>query len=123
MARDTLTEAKAELVALLEAARATFDEAQVHDHQPLLSNLNDGKGVCVFTVRYTRESYFLGVRILISGGWSPADAQARLDEWIPAVEAALTSHYGPIDFTTEFATEDDPYYAATVVLEVGREDF
>ncbi|MDQ3106419.1 MAG: hypothetical protein M3Q68_01250 [Actinomycetota bacterium] len=123
MARDTLSNAKAEIVAELEAAQASFGGAPVFGYQPPVDHLNDGVAVCVFTVGATPTSWRIGVRLLITATVAAADAQALIDDWMPAVVAALSSHYGPEDWVTEFPTEDAPYYAATNVLEVGREDF
>lgn len=123
-ANATLAGAKAQIVAELEAAASGFGGADVFAYLPEQSEYINGKAVAVFTAGYTPTSWQIAVQILVSATVSIKAAQDAIDTWMPAVDHALSKSYGPQAWVVELAaTEDAPYYSATLVLDVGREDF
>jgi hypothetical protein len=123
-ANSSLAGAKAQIVAELRAAQASFGEADVFEYSPDPSEYMNGKAVAVFTAGYTPTTWQIAVQILVSITVNVKDAQDAIDEWMPAIDAALSKSYGPQAWTVDLgATPDAPYYSATNVLDVGREDF
>lgn len=118
----SLVGAKAEIVSELTAAAATFGNSDVFAYQPDVSEFMKGIAVAVFTAGITPEFWLIGVRVLVSGTTSPKAAQDAMDAHMLAIDSALHTAYGPRAWTVEFATQDAPYYSATNILNVGRED-
>jgi hypothetical protein len=123
VARTTAAGAKAEVAAALTAAAATFGSADVFAYQPQIAELDNGLGVAVFTAGITPDFWQIGVRVIITATVSQQTSQDALDTYTLAVDAALSSRYGPSNWVFEFPSEDAPWYAATNVLQVGREDY
>jgi hypothetical protein len=123
VSRTTVAGAKAEVVSQLTAAQATFGSADVFAYQCDVRELDNGRGVCVFTAGITPDFWQIGVRIIVTATVSPKDAQDLLDTYTLAVDAALNAHYGPSNWTFAFPTDDAPWSEATNVLQVGREDY
>lgn len=120
----TLVSAKADIVSELRAASVvTADSLDVFDYMPPISALEQGRGIAVFTAGITADFWQIGMRIMVSALASPKDAQDQLDEWMPALSDALSSPYGPEEWEITFPSEEAPYYAATCILQVGREDY
>lgn len=123
MSRATPAGAKAEVYAALVAGASSFGSPDVFAYQPQIAELNNGKGVAVFTAGITPDFWQIGVRIILTATADQKSPQDDLDTFTIAVDAALSSRYGPSNWVFEFPTEETPWYAATNVLQVGREDY
>lgn len=111
------------MVAQLTAASANFGSANVFAYQPAIAELDNGLGVAVFTAGITPDFWQIGVRVIVTATVVQKDAQDNLDTYTLAVDAALSARYGPSNWTFEFPSEEAPWYAATNVYQVGREDY
>lgn len=125
MSRTTLANAKAELVALLVTggAPAVSGVTQVYGYDPPVKDLAGPVAIAVSTDSVTPTEWRLAVRIYITATVDAKQAQDDLDTLIPAVDAKLTSGFGPSQWTIDLPSEERPFYTATHVLEVGREDY
>lgn len=139
MARTSLAAVKAELFDTLDAAVTdlTFDEegmpfdapigfdgSAIHTfpYLPALGELVPPACLCVWTRGVEPEFWLLGVRLYVLAN-DVRTAQDSLDVLMPAVEGLLPAGYGPSRWTVIEGDDLSPYWAATLELEVGREDY
>lgn len=129
MSRDTLPEAKAELVDLLwDGTAPTFSvdgiaagSIHVYDHEPRA--LTHPFDVTVATAGMDPDFWVLAVRIYANIS-EPKTAQDQLDLLIPAVDGALAGNGGNGPSAWEVTWDDTlEVLVATSVLNVGRQDY
>lgn len=123
MARTTLANAKAELFGLLQSGGTptVAGVTKVFDHEPASGQALKPVSITLFTAGATPTEWLITVRVYVSADVDVRKAQADLDLLMAAIEARLTSGYGPSQWDIEYA-DDLKMLVATWLLEVGRED-
>lgn len=122
MSRTSLTNAKAELYGLVDDITGV---TVAYDHQPVLSGgINGPVALCVFTAGMDADFWQIGVRLLVSAAVDAKDAQDTLDLLMPRVDVATnTGGYGPAVWQVDYPTEESPFFTATCIYNVGRQDY
>lgn len=116
----SVADAKADVYALLNGTVTGVTET--YDHLPPLANLNGPVCLCVYTAGVTADFWLIAVRLFVEQGVDPKLAQDTLDLLMPSVDAKA-GPFGPLAWIVDGASEDSPYWSATCVYEVGREDY
>lgn len=115
----TITSAKAALVAQITAAAIT--DVTVLGYEP--AAVPRGLTVTVATSHVLTDEYLFAVRLYVSDN-NPQLAQASIDTLIPAVEAALSGTYGPVEWEVFLdAVDSGDVVLATASVTAPREDF
>lgn len=122
MSRATLADAKAELYALVEVVEGV---TATYDHQPTSSaGLAGPIALCVFTAGMDADFWQIGVRLFVTSTIDAKDAQDTLDTLMPAVdEATDNGGFGPSAWQVDYPSEESPFFTATCVYNVGRQDY
>lgn len=126
----TLATRKAELVALLRDPSTNEPLVDgvdmVWDHLNLAQSLSGGTDISVFTAGVTAEFWQIGLRVRKNQGSDPKSSQDELDLLLPAIDVVTNNgHFGPSRWDVQYPAggDDQSFYVATQVYEVGREDF
>jgi hypothetical protein len=125
MSRATLPAAKTELVTLLRTGTTptVSGVTEVFDYLPPLEGLRGPVSVCVYTDSITSDFWRIGVRVYLTATVDPKKAQDDLDALLPALDAKMTAGFGPSTWEVGFPTLEQPYFNATGIFEVGRQDY
>lgn len=121
---DSLADAKADLVNNLLGAATLAPVTKLYDFEPKPGDQIRGCVATVSTVvspAVTPDFFRLALRIYQSPEVDAKTAQDNLDAAIIALDHAVSSAYGPSEWTVEFR-DDFGQFVGENILEVGRED-
>lgn len=125
MSRATLTDAKAELVALLQpGGNPPTGVNEVFDHlPPVPSGLRGPVSLCIYTDGIAPTAWRIAASVFMTSDVDFQQAQADLDTLLPRLDALMTAGFGPSNWAITFPTLDVPFFLATCTFEVGRQDY
>lgn len=121
MARNSLAASKAELYSLITTGGLPAGVTAAYDHEPLPGHLQKPIALTISTAGMTAVDYLISLRIYVTAEPDAEKAQDDLDATIMAVDARMTSGFGPSNWEVIY----DPDLNAFVALNtfnVGRED-
>ena len=126
MSRNSLANAKKELVGLLvdPAGRSYVDGVvATYAYEPRAGDRAKPVAVTVSTGGLDPDFYLFTVRVYVDvDEMDVSAAQDLLDILMPALDARLTSGYGPSDWRVEYRAELTAFIG-TSLLRAGREDY
>lgn len=109
MARTSLTTAKAELFALLNGLVSGVDA--YYDHEPASGHRQGGTTLTVATAGLTPTHWLYTIRLYVDGMVDAEKAQEDLDTLVPAIDALVSSGFGPGEWTFEWNPEIEAWIA------------
>lgn len=122
MSRTTLANAKAELVSLTASITGVTERFDHHPTSP--TGLRGPVSLAVFTAGMDADYWQLGLRLFVTATIDPKQAQDDLDVLMPLIDVATNNGgFGPSNWTIDFPTEEAPFFAATCIFNVGRQDY
>lgn len=121
MARTSLAASRAELYALLTTGGLPAGVTVAYDHEPAPGHVQKPGAVTIFTAGMTPTDYLITLRIYMPTDTDAEKAQEDLDAAVMAVDARMTSGFGPSNWTVEWMEELSALIASNT-FEVGRED-
>jgi hypothetical protein len=121
MARTSLSAAKAELLALITTGGLPSPLVAAYDHEPLPGHVQKPAALTLSTAGRTPVDNLIALRIYVSAEVDAKKAQEDLDSLIEAVDARMTSGFGPSNWDVVLEPELTAF-VATCVFDVGRED-
>lgn len=122
MSRNTIGEAKQELLALVSGANLPAGVTKAYGYEPTPGQLAKPTAITISTAGWDLEFWSIALRIYQSIEVDAEDAQANLDAVMSEVEASLTSGFGMAAWSVDYLPDLNAL-VATVILPVGREDF
>ena len=121
MARNSLAAAKAELYSLITTGGLPANVTAAYDYEPAPGQAQKPVAVTVSTAGMTAVDYLLALRIYVTAEPDAEKAQDDLDLLIMALDARMTSGFGPSNWEVDYDPELTAF-VATNIFQVGRED-
>lgn len=122
LSRETIGDAKAELLGLVSGANLPAGVTKAYGFEPMPGQLAKPTAITISTAGWDLEFWQIALRVYQSIEVDAEDAQANLDAVMSEVESNLTSGFGMGAWSVDYLPDLNAM-VATCVLPVGREDF
>lgn len=121
MARTSLAASKAELYGLITTGGLPTNVTAAYNYEPLAGQMQKPVALTISTAGMTAVDYLIALRIYVTAESDAQKAQDDLDATIMAVDARMTSGFGPSNWDVTYDAELNAFVALNV-FNVGRED-